>query len=119
MEPQEDADASGPPRKVDSYWAEQIGAARRNTIGTASAESELTRPAGVSRAKLAWDHHSGDYLEATHPLAGVSQSSLRFAGRAREGWRLTPPFMPNARFRRRPALDRTHPGASRCCRPSP
>jgi hypothetical protein len=54
VEPHKDADASAA-RKVDSYWADQIAAARRESgIGAASPEREPIPPAKVSRAKLAW-----------------------------------------------------------------
>jgi hypothetical protein len=55
VEPRKDAHSSDSPRKVDSFWAEQIGAARREAgIGAASPERQAIPPAKVSRAKLAW-----------------------------------------------------------------
>jgi hypothetical protein len=55
VEPRKDAHSSDSPRKVDSFWAEQIAAARREAgIGAASPEREPIPPAKVSRAKLAW-----------------------------------------------------------------
>jgi hypothetical protein len=55
VEPRKDAHSSDSPRKVDSFWADQIGATRREAgIGAASPEREAIPPAKVSRAKLAW-----------------------------------------------------------------
>jgi hypothetical protein len=54
MEPDKDLQASAA-RKVDSYWADQIAAARRESgIGAESPEREPIPPGKVSRAKLAW-----------------------------------------------------------------